>query len=45
MNSIFESKSDYLVVNKSDYVYCPVAGHYFYKNHLDSCEATHTVWA
>jgi hypothetical protein len=45
MNSLYENKSNYLVVNHSDYYYCPTLGHYLHKVHLESCDANHTVWA
>ena len=44
MNSLHENKSNYLVVDKSEYYYCPIEGHYLYKNHLELCDATHTIW-
>lgn len=43
-NRVYESLNDYLVPVKSNYWFCPVEGHYLYITHLDTCEATHTVW-
>jgi hypothetical protein len=44
MNSIYESRNDYLVIEKSNYWFCPIEGHYLFKNHLELCDANHTVW-
>ncbi len=33
MNTIFESRNDYMIVKPSEYVTCPKSGHQFYKQH------------
>ena len=33
MNTIFESRNDYMIVNPNDYITCPVWGFQVYKTH------------
>ena len=33
MNTIFESRNDYMIINPAEYVTCSKSGYQFYKQH------------